>query len=100
MTALARQSRQLDEYPVGDLACFNVDFSREFRYCLEAGVDPTPTTELSTLRLSVPLTETTGDVYEELSVGGATISGPPTDILTAVQAVIDEHEREPATADE
>jgi DNA polymerase I len=34
VTLLARQARQLNAYPVGDLACFNVDFSREFRYCL------------------------------------------------------------------
>jgi len=92
VTALARQARQLAEYPVGDLACLNVDFSREFRYCLETGVDPTPNTELSTLRLGVPLTETTADVYEELSVAGETVSGPPVDVLTAVQAAIDDHD--------
>jgi len=28
VTPLARQARQLSAYPVGDLACFNVDFSR------------------------------------------------------------------------
>jgi len=61
VTPLARQARQLSEYPIGDLACFNVDFSREFRYCLENDIDPTPASELSTLRLSVPVTETTGD---------------------------------------
>ena len=64
---LARQARQLSEFPIGDLACFNVDFSREFRYCLENDIDPTPASELSTLRLSVPVTETTGDAYTELS---------------------------------
>ena len=48
VTPLARQARQLSAYPVGDLACFNVDFSREFRYCLENSIDPTPASELST----------------------------------------------------
>ena len=70
VTPLARQARQLSAYPVGDLACFNVDFSREFRYCLETGADPTPASELSTLRLSVPVTETSNDVYGQLSVAG------------------------------
>ena len=42
VTSLAQQARQLNAYPVGDLACFNVDFSRKFRYCLEEDVDPTP----------------------------------------------------------
>jgi len=91
VTPLARQTRQLSEYPVGDLACFNVDFSREFRYCLETGVDPTPASDLSTLRLSVPVTETSNDIYVELSVAGDTVTGSPTDILTAVQEALDAH---------
>ena len=90
VTPLARQARQLSEYPIGDLACFNVDFSREFRYCLENDIDPTPASELSTLRLSVPVTETTGDAYTELSVDGETIAGSTEDILAAVQAAVDE----------
>ncbi|GAA0262652.1 type B DNA-directed DNA polymerase [Halobacterium noricense] len=92
VTPLARQARQLSAYPVGDLACFNVDFSREFRYCLETGADPTPASELSTLRLSVPVTETSNDVYEELSVAGNTVTGSPTDLLTAVQGTLEAHD--------
>jgi DNA polymerase I len=89
---LARQVHQLPDYPIGDLACFNVDFSREFRYCLENGIDPTPASELSTLRLSVPVTETSNDVYGELSVAGDTVTGSPADILTTVQAALEEHD--------
>ncbi|MDL0138691.1 type B DNA-directed DNA polymerase [Halobacterium salinarum] len=92
VTPLARQARQLSDYPVGDLTCFNVDFSREFRYCLETGTDPTPASELSTLRLSVPVTETSNDIYGELSVAGDTVTGSPTDILTAVQGALDAHD--------
>jgi len=90
VTPLAQQARQLDTYPVGDLACFNVDLSRKFRYCLEEDVDPTPASELSTLRLSVPVTETDTDTYTELSIAGDTVSGSPTDILTAVQAALED----------
>ena len=57
VTSLARQARQLNMYPVGDLVCSNVDFSREFRYCLEEDIDLMPASELSTLRLSIPVTE-------------------------------------------
>jgi len=89
---LARQARQLSDYPIGDLACFNVDFSRGFRYCLETGVDPTPASELSTLRLSVPMTETSNDVYGELSVAGDTVTGSPSDLLTAVQGTLEAHD--------
>ena len=92
VTPLARQARQLSANPVGDLACFNVDFSREFRYCLETGVDPTPASELSTLRLGVPVTETNNDTYGELAVAGDTVTGSATDILTAVQGALDAHD--------
>ncbi|MDS0223737.1 type B DNA-directed DNA polymerase [Haloarcula sp. S1AR25-5A] len=92
VTSLARQVRQVDAYPIGDLACFNVDFSREFRYCLENGLDPTPATALSTLRLSVPVTETSKDTYAELEVAGESVSGSPEDILTAVQTAVETHD--------
>jgi DNA polymerase I len=45
---------------------------------------------LSTLRLGVPVTKTTGDTYTELSVDGETITESTKDILTAVQAAVDE----------
>ncbi|TKX49593.1 type B DNA-directed DNA polymerase [Halorubrum sp. ASP121] len=92
VTPLARQARQLSAHPVGDLACFNVDFSREFRYCLETGADPTPATDLSTLRLGIPVTETNKDTYSELTVAGETVTGSSGDILTTVQAVIETHD--------
>ncbi|MDB9281745.1 type B DNA-directed DNA polymerase [Halorubrum ezzemoulense] len=92
VTPLARQARQLSAYPVGDLACFNVDFSREFRYCLETNRDPTPTAELSTLRLGIPVTETGQDTYSELTIAGETVTGSAGDILTTVQAAIETHD--------
>ena len=92
ITPLARQTRQLSAYPIGDIAYFNVDFSREFRYCLETDLDPTPATELSTLRLSVPVTETSQERYGELTISGETVSGSPEDILTTVQAEIETYD--------
>ncbi len=92
ITPLAQQARQLSAYPIGDLTCFNVDFSREFRYCLENDLDPTPATELTTLRLSVPVTEMSQDTYTELAVAGKTVTGLPEDILTVVQAEIEVHD--------
>ena len=92
ITPLARQAHQLSAYPVGDLACFNVDFSREFRYCLETNRDPTPAAELSTLRLGIPVTETGQDTYSELTIAGETVTGSAGDILTTVQAAIETHD--------
>ena len=82
---LARQARQSSEYPVGDLACYNVDLSREFRYCLETDLDPTPATELSTLQVNVPVTETSNKTYSELTVDGEAVTGSAEDILVAVR---------------
>ena len=89
ISSLAQQAYQLPDQPIGDLACFNVDFSREFRYCLETDTNPTPDTELSTLRLSVPVTHTTGDAYAELTVGEDTVTGAPEAIVSAVQATVE-----------
>ena len=84
ISRLADQARQLFSQPIGDLACFNVDLSREFRYCLETGSDPTPTRALSTLELSVPLPETGNDVFSEVTIDGETVSGRPAEIIQAV----------------
>ncbi|WP_436936553.1 type B DNA-directed DNA polymerase [Halovenus marina] len=89
ITTVARQARQLSDYPVGDLVCYNVDFSREFRYCLENGIDPTPAGELSTLRLSVPVGETAKDTYTALRIGENTVTGEPIDIINTLQDALE-----------
>jgi DNA polymerase I len=89
ISSLAQQAYQLPEQPIGDLTCFNVDFSREFRYCLETGTNPTPDAELSTLRLSVPVSHTAGDAYAELTVGEDTVTGTPETIVSAVQTAVE-----------
>jgi DNA polymerase I len=89
VAALAQQAYQLPDQPIGDVACFNVDFSREFRYCLETETDPTPNTHLSTLRLSVPVSNTAGDAYTELSIGDETVTGSPEAIVSTVQTVVE-----------
>ncbi|GAB3686658.1 type B DNA-directed DNA polymerase [Salinarchaeum chitinilyticum] len=45
------------EGPPGAYRCFNVDLSPQFRYCLERGIDPAPTVDLSRLAIDVPETE-------------------------------------------
>ncbi|ESS08880.1 MAG: hypothetical protein A07HN63_01087, partial [uncultured archaeon A07HN63] len=89
---LARQARQLSAHPIGDLTCFNIDLSREFRYCVETESDPTPASELTTLELSVPLAETGNEVFSELTVGDTRITGSPTEIITAVERAVERHE--------
>ncbi|MBB6645041.1 type B DNA-directed DNA polymerase [Halobellus ruber] len=90
VSTLAEQARQLPGAPIGDLACYNVDFSREFRYCLETGTDPTPTADLTTLRLSVPTPELGNETVGELTIGGEQVTGPPVDILNAVMGAVED----------
>jgi DNA polymerase I len=82
---LASRVHRAEDRPVGDLACFNVDFSRQFRYCLETDTDPMPRGDLSTLRLAVPASARGADPFGELTVDGTTV----TDILDAVAAAVE-----------
>ncbi|QKY19438.1 type B DNA-directed DNA polymerase [Halolamina sp. CBA1230] len=38
----------------GTYRCFNVDLSRQFRYCVETGTEPTPTRDPTVLELAAP----------------------------------------------
>ena len=49
VSRLARWIREWGD--PGEYRCFNVDFSREFRYCLEEGCSPAPEREVSTLAI-------------------------------------------------
>ncbi|WP_458209718.1 hypothetical protein [Haladaptatus sp. NG-SE-30] len=51
----------------GEYRCYNVDFSREFRYCLEEGIDPLPNHELSQMQIAVSETQLAS---ERVSVDG------------------------------
>ncbi len=45
----------------GTYRCFNVDLSREFRYCVETETDPSPTREPTVMELEAPpITESAG----------------------------------------
>ena len=52
----------------------------------------TPTSELTTLELSVPLAETGNDVFGELTVGDERVTGSPREIITAVERAVERHE--------
>jgi DNA polymerase I len=58
----------------GELTCWNVDFSPEFRYCLETGRSPVPGRELRTLELERPEGPDAPTV-DALRVGEATVEG-------------------------
>ena len=69
----------------GEYRCFNVDFAREFRYCLETGIDPTPIQRPSTLAIDVESPELASPPITNLTIGDETVTGSATAILHAVQ---------------
>jgi DNA polymerase I len=74
----------------GAYRCFNVDLSREFRYCLETGADPAPARDPRVLELSAPRSQVS-DVaaLTEVTVDGDTITGRPGAVATEVGARVD-----------
>jgi DNA polymerase I len=69
----------------GTYRLFNVDFSREFRYCLEQDGDPSPERELRTLDLSY-LEPGTPDVpVTQLQIGDTTYETASQELITALQ---------------
>ena len=69
---------------------FNVDFSREFRYCLETELDPTPAHPLAVMELAVPKHRLSNGRITPFSVDETTID----DAETALEALRSRLERE------
>ncbi|WP_458189102.1 type B DNA-directed DNA polymerase [Haladaptatus sp. NG-WS-4] len=59
----------------GEYRCYNVDFSREFRYSLENRLSPLPRRGLSSMRISVPETKLASETVTELTVDGEPVTG-------------------------
>ncbi|WP_458208682.1 type B DNA-directed DNA polymerase [Haladaptatus sp. NG-SE-30] len=73
----------------GEYRCYNVDFSREFRYCLEEEIDPLPTHELSKMRIAVPETELVSERVTELTIDDETVTGSGEDVLATLSARVE-----------
>ncbi|KYH24251.1 DNA polymerase [Halalkalicoccus paucihalophilus] len=81
--SLASRIRRLSE--PGEYKLYNVDLSREFRYCLERGRDPTPTRVPVTLAIDVAPPELVNPPLTELTLDDETVTGSPEAILHAIQ---------------
>ncbi|WP_435362344.1 type B DNA-directed DNA polymerase [Haloarchaeobius sp. DFWS5] len=68
---------------------YNVDLSREYRYCLETGVDPTPTVELSVMELAVDEQSIANSHITSLTVDGEEVTGDRAEVLESVQERLD-----------
>ncbi|RBI60255.1 hypothetical protein DMJ13_18070 [halophilic archaeon] len=68
--------------------CYNVDFSQEFRYCLETGLNPVPERELEYLELSVPESELASDTITECTIDDH-VSGSGRAVLETIRAQLE-----------
>jgi len=78
----------------GEYKLYNVDFSREFRYCVEQQRDPTPPedVELTTLSLSVPKPALSDGELLPLTIGTETITESRAAAVTALSTALDDHD--------
>ncbi|USZ67387.1 type B DNA-directed DNA polymerase [Halorussus salilacus] len=87
---VSRMARWIREWgEPGEYRCFNVDFSREFRYCLENGLDPTPSRDLRTLSIEGRASEFTAAELPALTVGGGPVARSPVAALPELERRID-----------
>jgi len=73
---LAREIRGVharEAHAPGAVRLFDVDLAPGFRYCLDRGLDPTPTRDLRTLRLALDEAALADDDVSALEVGGESV---------------------------
>lgn len=85
VTSVSSTVRNWGDRP-GTYKLYNVDFSREFRYCVENGIDPEPDHEPSLLEIRIPKPSLSDDDITPLTIGDTTIDG---DAGTAIETLTD-----------
>ncbi|WP_117592475.1 type B DNA-directed DNA polymerase [Haloprofundus halophilus] len=68
----------------GEYRCYNVDLSREFRYCLEEGVSSTPERTLTVLDISISESQLASGRITTADLDDETISGTQEEVLEVV----------------
>jgi DNA polymerase I len=77
----------------GDYRLFDVDLSREFRYCLERDVPARPAREPTTLRLAIPERAIAAGDLDRVTIDGEPHDGSPSRLLDLVERRL--RERDP-----
>ncbi|WP_158059579.1 type B DNA-directed DNA polymerase [Halorussus halophilus] len=87
---VSRMARWTHEWgDPGEYRCYNVDFSREFRYCLETDCSPLPDQELSTLSIEGHAHEFSESEIAPLTVGGESVGRSPDVALPTIDERIE-----------
>jgi DNA polymerase I len=76
----------------GTYRCFNIDFSPQFRYCLETGTDPVPQSDLSTLSLKADELDVANPPIEAITIGESSLTGPPATLLEQLSSIVQERD--------
>jgi DNA polymerase I len=87
--SLAREIKGIHERKTqapGTYRLFNVDFSREMRYCLETGTAPVPGRELRTLALEIPEPALARADVTALRIDDEPVGDDPATVLETLQA--------------
>lgn len=82
VTTIAQTVRQWGD--PGTYRCYNVDLTREFRYCLEADVAPVPQRELTQLQLAIPETELASATVTECTIDDEHVTGNGQTVLERI----------------
>ncbi len=89
---IAKRVRQFDQPDT--YTCYNIDFTRQLRFCLETDTRAAPDQSvrgLRTLRLEFPSHESEIESLPQLTVGGERVGSSPREVLDGVQSAIDDH---------
>lgn len=89
---LVREVRTLHEaerYAPGTFELYNTDFSPQFRYCLETGIDPTPEYRLSVFWLDLSEKGLVDRDLSQLRLDDEPVTGNDRDMLETVQDRLD-----------
>jgi len=92
---LAREIRGVharEAHAPGAVRLFDVDLAPGFRYCLDRGLDPTPTRDLRTLRLALDEAALADDDVSALEVGGESVDGDATRALRTCQRRLEQRD--------
>ena len=91
--AIAKRVRQFDRPDA--YTCYDVDVTRQLRYCLEADAPPGPdrsVRDLRTVRLDFPGRESGVESLPQLSVDGDRVGASPRAVVEGVQTALDERD--------
>ncbi|ELZ35181.1 type B DNA-directed DNA polymerase [Halorubrum distributum] len=90
---IARRVREFDRPDA--YTCYDVDLTRELRYCLETGTPAAPdrsVRDLRTLRFERPRHESGVESLPNLTVDGERVGSSPGEVVAGVRAVLDDRD--------